>query len=757
MIDDTRLRALFVVLVACALVSAPVAVSADADQTVDVLSSHLNVGSEHTTAQDFQNATLTNMSVQGTGSAGYVALNATTSDGSTAGVGTETSAFTQTDRYGVEINPNTALEGVTASAFASTNATTAYITYPNGTVITSTNIQNGDAVLLADLQAGQDYLVVADSNGDTSQFGRDESPSLPATSADLDLTAGVFTNTSTSTGTAYAFQSVTAVLDASPVASADYVGSNHSVGNPDVGWANLTLDNATATITWQEYTGGSWTQVNQTTVSSSGNHTVDISAASSDQVRATVAFTTSSDIATAELHDEGVLFQSFAPALSNGQPTGFQDTANTTLSVQVSDPDFGLPQGDTVTVEFRDDGTLIGTNTTTSNGTVSVPYNSIPGGTHEITATATDEYGNTANTSWTFSTPSQLYIRNETNASELVDTPTEVEVTFFGPDQTYTRTTTTGIVNLTGLPNDEEFIVTAQAQGYETRTIRINSLIQQQNIFLLNEDVSSVDARFVLEDNTGEFPTDTVVNIMKPIELNGTVAYRTIVADEFGVEGVTATLEEGQRYRISIQAPDGTTQVIGPYRADLSETVTIVPGTPTVPIGEMEEGWGANAAIDNDTIEYVYADPDDETSQLEVAVYERGNKSNVLGVNDTYFDLGNASAQRQLTANQTETTWVVEFTITRNGETFTKTVIVSNQQNITPSGLDDVYKVIIGVSVLFLSAGLFSRLNAGVGALVIGIEGAMLWFTGWLPGVTSGIGVAIALFLGVLVNLASRR
>jgi hypothetical protein len=213
-------------------------------------------------------------------------------------------------------------------------------------------------------------------------------------------------------------------------------------------------------------------------------------------------------------------------------------------------------------------------------------------------------------------------------------------------------------------------------------------------------------------------------------------------------------LEEGQRYRLRIRNARGTTQIVGPYRADVSETVTVRPGTPEIAIGSLEDGFATNAALSNRTLEWRYTDPDNETDRLDMAIYERGNASNQLVANETYFDLGNASRSLTLDENESKLTWVVRFEIERNGKTLVKTELVSNRPEVLPD-LAPEWRLISGILLLLLSAGAFSLLNAGVGAVVVSTEGALLWYIGWLDGATSGVLVVISLFVAVMVNLYS--
>jgi hypothetical protein len=442
------------------------------------------------------------------------------------------------------------------------------------------------------------------------------------------------------------------------------------------------------------------------------------------------------------------------PIFENASPDGPLDTEPTQISVDVSDPDFG--SGDSVDVNITLDGSQIHSETITSNTTVTtaIPASGQTGGEHDWTVEATDQYGATNTEAYTYSVPDTMYIRNETNHSELITDPINSTVRFFGDDEIYERQTSDGTVNLTGLPVNQDFAVTVEpTSDYTARTIYIQSIYEQQDVYLLNSTAyATIDARFVLEDPTGQYSSDSVVFIQKPVNVSGTVQWQTIHADQFGVEGVTATLEEGQRYRIKIKNQENTSQVVGPYRADVSETVTVRPGAPTIQLADLESTWSGGAQLDNRTLEYRYSDPTQETEEVTVWIHERNNKSNTLQPNETYVNLGNFSAQTTLSEAESKKEWVVKMDVTRDGEEYTKRYIARNQADLVPS-LNDSWRLLIAVMILFISAGAFSLLNSAVGGVVVSIEGAVLWYTGWLAGATSAAAVVIAMFIAIIVHI----
>jgi hypothetical protein len=378
------------------------------------------------------------------------------------------------------------------------------------------------------------------------------------------------------------------------------------------------------------------------------------------------------------------------------------------------------------------------------------------GGGHTIEITATDSYAQETTQSTTYNAPSTLYIRNEINHSELV--PADGEVRFFGADQVYSRSAPNGKVNMTNLPVQQEFIVEVQPtnNNFTTRTFYLDSIYEQSSVYVLNTSATdTISSRFVLEDPTGNYDSETRLKIQKPIEVNGDTQYQGIVIDQFGVEGVTATLQEGQRYRLSVASEDDS-QTVGPYRADTSETVAVEPGTPTINLTVGEKGWTSAAGLDNRTLEYGYKDPEQLTDSVTVWIYERGNKSNKLQANQSYTSVGTATGIVSLTQAESQKEWRVVFVADRDGETVVSSEVVSNGQDGTPPTGSN-WTLMFGVGTLLLLAGAFSVVNAGIGAIIVSLAGGLLWWLGFLGGAASAITISIAIFVSVLGKILTSR
>jgi len=425
------------------------------------------------------------------------------------------------------------------------------------------------------------------------------------------------------------------------------------------------------------------------------------------------------------------------PTLSDPSPTGSQSTPPSALTVNVSDVDF---PADNVTVTATLDGTPIATKTANSAGELSFSINggSLQAGTHTVTMDATDEFGQTDSISYTFQTPDTLYIRNETSPTELVKDNTTVSVTFFGQDNAViTRSTTTGKINLTGLPTNQALVVETEADGYYSRTIVIEELWQQETVYMLNESSDSVLVDFKLEDDTGQFVTeDTVVKIQKAITINGTTEYRTISGDYLSATGEVSTfLQRDQRYRI-VAETDGQVRRLGSYTATTSTTETLTIGQ-VVLDGDVDEGYTFRAQTTNssgqDYIRAVYRDVESATTSLDVTVirvYENESES-IIATRSVDQTLGTYS--ELIAIPNTTGDYRVEWTAVRGGETITGEARVGDLRD-----LDDQWP--ISTWVLEMLGMVF----------VVGVGGLFVMYDSSLSGIAMVATATLLTFIGVI-------
>lgn len=718
-----------------------------------VAQSGLSVASIHSTfgtsGGESTPATLNNVDVIGSGSSADVVKFGQ----ATGTTGFDTNSRTTSVRSGWGITPSVDLYELSFSLSQNTSGvTTAYITDESGNVITTTAFSGDGATFDVDLDAGTTYRVLVDADGSSYTQGYDGSDSsYPKSRQYFDIeysySDGQVTNERL---TIYSLQVKTA---AEASGSGRYISAPHDAEKIEQGRTNLTLENASANVRWEYNTGSGWNVANSATYSTSGNHTADLSGFSADSWRANISIETSSGTSTARIHDESVLFEPSSPNVTNVSPSDGEtlDQQNPDLEVQVNDSDFATAQGDPVTIEWFVDGSSVNTQTVTSNGTYSYTVSGGFGaGTHDWNAEVTDDYGLTDSSStWTFESPGTLYIYNETDPDQLIDNQGEIEVSFYGNNSVITRTTTDGTVDLSGLPANETLVVTANVDNYESRRIVIESLFEQQNIYLLNENVTAVTPTYTLDDNTGNFPpSETTLLIRLPItkdfDGDGTeeTQYETVLGDQFGaVNEFSATLRPNIRYQLVVFNQDGDRRALGSHTVDDSSLVS-------VPIGQIRETPSAGEQIaftagvtTRETqsgpqryVELTYVDPTHSTSSLQYEVVRADNESNVLIANQTESGpLGTFRLNEPIPSSEPDNaSYIVRYHADRDG-----TNDVGGNRTIGSIGeIDDTIPVdgrvleLIGFVAIVAVAGLVGIYDDALGAVSATATGIGLTWLG---------------------------
>lgn len=364
-----------------------------------------------------------------------------------------------------------------------------------------------------------------------------------------------------------------------------------------------------------------------------------------------------------------------------------------------------------------------------------------------------------------------LTIREETPPHDKI-TGADVEVKFFendGGDVTIVNRSDTdgdGVINLTGLPTDEEFVAQIDAPNHEPRTTIIDDIGQQDNVFLLNNSASPPprDIRFVLTDQTGRFDeARTEIIIQRGINASlyggSGFAFRTVSGDTVGANsGYRTTLQEDERYRIIVRNTNGDTRNLGAFTPEADDVVELQINK-VIDVNET----AAETALDitrfnssttggNQTIGVEYRDSENLTSQIFVKIYERNNESNTLLQNTSFTSgpYGTFSLSQDIPDSRNETDFVVRFVAVRDGaENVQATVPLSDRQDFLPS-LPGWLAATGSVGLLWISAGLFSQLNGRIGGIVVAGEGALLWFFGLVP---SGLGVGVVILAMVTAGL----
>lgn len=458
----------------------------------------------------------------------------------------------------------------------------------------------------------------------------------------------------------------------------------------------------------------------------------------------------SSGTATFDVDDGSYELQSFdndIPTVTNLEPSDEVVSNIVTLSADVTDDT--LPQ-DNVTVTFRVDGNVVETTSIASAGEVNYTLTSseLPGaGDSSWSVTAEDKFGAEVTESSSFGVPGEIVVRNVSNTNETIP---NVDATIYTADGEVTKqSNASGVIPLDGLPGDETLVMELTVDGYEDRTTVIPSVIQASDVFMLaSNNTSIVQNRFTLEDPTGTFSSDSVVYISQPLDRNGTTAWRTIAADKFGVEGFTATLEQGQRYRIRIVSANGAVAQLGKFTAEQTEVVPLRPESPAVELRDGDTlGFAANVS-DSGSLKIQYSDPTNTTDVLTVYAVSRFNDSNYLLDPQTFYGTNSLTLSEPVT--ELTDSYIVVFEGQQDGEAFRITVPIGpDQVSIVPPGLSQVWLQIGSIGLLLMVGGVFSRLNVGVGAITTSLLGGVMWYAGLMTGVATWATVAAAITFAV--------
>ncbi|MFC7128444.1 Ig-like domain-containing protein [Haloferax chudinovii] len=892
---------LFALFASMLVVSAAPASAADGD---------LVVGSEHTTGSDFTSGTLTNVSVSGSGESASVVLEPTVTtlledwdDGSLADYSGDTgsasistvshdgpnslrlessysnvyiyntsSAVEPGDTFSTWVRPGSeggrhgwVVFGDPTADGSSDSARDGYQAYIDAdNEIRLQRVDNGSVTQLKSatptINADNWYRLKVDwgADGTIVMSVYDDTGTLIDTISETDTTF------QSSSFVGYGIYNGYANYDTLQISNeytgGSYLSATHGVSDPPEGRVDLTLDNATADVTWQANTAGTWTNVSSATFSTGGTKTADLSSTSADQWRVRVDFETTGADPTAELGRDAVYFPVSTPTLdaTSASPTGGEVVHNSqpTLSIDVSDDDLSTAQGDQLTLTWRVNGTVVDTTTRSTNGAASIIAPSLSDGNHTWSVTVDDSYGETVTStsfsfevdhfeptitnleppddtslstrditlsanltdsdfayegdeltaefivdgnvvgsevltsngtastmfsmdggsaSWsvrvsdtygntvisdnrTIRSPSTLTIRN-VSTGEPITGSAQVTAKLYSGELIFTKNTSDGTIDLTGVPVERGYIIEVTVDGYVTRTVAIESVFEQGDVYLLPETADAVYQEMTLNDQTGDFEaSSTVLYIERPIERNGTIEWRVVTGDYFGADSVfKTTLEKDQRYRLVIENDDGDRRELGAYIAAVNGTAPLDVGTIQwqAPKGDSYQ-WDAVVDDEMSALRVMFSDPEDETTDFDIVVHERGNASNVL-FESSATNLSSFQRTEPLSQSELEQDWAVNITLERNSQTITIDEPISSAASIrTTVPIDTRWATLAGLVLLVALAAAFPSTLSRVGAVaVVSVATGITWL-GWvdIPMSVIGLSGAVAL-LGLAASFNS--
>jgi len=419
-----------------------------------------------------------------------------------------------------------------------------------------------------------------------------------------------------------------------------------------------------------------------------------------------------------------------APEVSNRQPADGSALSEREqeFSIDISDSDFAF-DGDTVDATLFIDGESVGSETLSANGSASITTTISEGGGHEYYWVVSDRYGlETTTSTFSFDIPSELRIYNESSPDNLVDNVT-VEILFYGgPDGdqfTFQRETSNGVVDMSGLPVDQEFVVVASADGYNNRRIYVESLFQQASVFLLPESSTAAYNVFQIDDKSGSYPPgETRLIIQRGLNKSGNFSWYTVSGDFFGGTNSHETyLRYNQRYRLIVENNQGDRRVIGAYMALDESNPKVITISSIVVSPPDGQNYYANTWIDDateddgkKTLKFSYNDPDKLTDSLDLVIHERGNVSNVLDEISTDNVGDSWTVSYALEGADAETSWVVDWSGQREGNEIGQRVPVGEEGNI-PIPISSEWLTRFGLVALPVVAALSSERIATLGAM----------------------------------------
>lgn len=530
--------------------------------------SHLGpeVVSSHSTAADFNQASLTNMTVVGSGTSATVELSGSgtsfedgfESDALDSGVPdnweviaspdsqevTTTQADEGSQSWYVDRNSGTQgqyrpseqpysgakTENISFSLYQSTD-------YDTNDDLAVTLKESGDSLIIVGLQNGGnlrywdgDWHVINTSTGlnewvRITIFDIDPVADTVSVEWETDANSGVKTGLSLNTPMTNGYDETEirnklsagyiddfSIGSSTPSTPAEYL-HNHSAEDTIEGFANIsTADNVTITATWRGDSTGNGvydTLLNQTSgITSATNHSFTWPKFSGDDVRLNLTVESSGTNEAFALESEGVLANTAAPSVNNlsASPTGELTQTTPIFEIDINDSDFGTVQGDSVTAELFIDGQSEGTDTLTNNGTASVTASTLTGGSHTYNWTVNDSYGHsTTSQDFSVSAPGNVTIRNVTPPHDIIDSAS-VDILISGSGDTVDKQTVSdGNISMEGLPTNESYIFVIDAPNYHLRSAVIKDIYQQETVFLLNESHASVEVAFEVTDLTGRY------------------------------------------------------------------------------------------------------------------------------------------------------------------------------------------------------------------------------------------------------------
>jgi|APHM01.1.fsa_nt_gi hypothetical protein len=363
--------------------------------------------------------------------------------------------------------------------------------------------------------------------------------------------------------------------------------------------------------------------------------------------------------------------------------------------------------------------------------------------------------------------PEKVFVRPVDRPQEFLD-GANVSVEFYqqGGDTVRSRSgTLNGSINTFGLPLNEAYVAQASDDGFIERRAAIDSIREQNSVYLLNQSVTSHQIRFSVTDLTGEFGPGSILKIERALNTSDTepseLEYQAVAGERISRGGGYETfLEDGVRYRVTVIGEDGEdTRQLGVFVPRSDRLIDLEIGTLDYSFDEDTEDGTLITSIDGEdttaeTLTVAYRDESNSTSVLRGTIHERGNVSNqfsTFAAPSSAVPLGTFTFAVNVSAagGDNETAYVANATIVQQGNE--ETVVKPFGASQYPIGLplDDGWRQITGVGFLIVLAGAFSVANARIGAIILPGVALLMWMIGFLDGVVTLGAIALAMTIAV--------
>jgi hypothetical protein len=351
----------------------------------------------------------------------------------------------------------------------------------------------------------------------------------------------------------------------------------------------------------------------------------------------------------------------------------------------------------------------------------------------------------------------------------VIDDPNvTATVRFFeeGGERVFPRTPVNGVVDMSGLPVDQDFIVGVRddSDTYVSRISLIPTIFQQQDVYLLNTNVSTAIIRISVEDRTGLFSDEgTRIRISRAIDTPDSPPdeeeYVIVAGDVIGGQLTFETeLQQDVRYRVSIENGQGDVRQLGRFTARVDQVVELTVTGLDVGFDDSDRGVQIRTAgeiIDegNKTLQFALVDLSEQTTNIDVKLVEIGNESNVLDESATPGPVGTFQFTVPVSGDDAEKEWKFVYSYDRDGATVTGERIPGQESFPLLTELDDGWANIFGVALIIVIGGLFSVANIKAGVIVVPAIAGFLFITGILSSVMTGLSIGVAFAIGIAYNI----